>query len=245
MSDDNPQWQCALSERRSVDQRLRALAAAGVRLIDPARIWIDEGVVVHPGATLWGGCVLRGQTEIGGGTVVHPGVVLEDTRVGNNCDLKPHSVCTGAVIGDDCAVGPHAHLRPGATLARDVRVGNFVEVKKATLGEGVRAGHLSYLGDADIGSRTNVGAGTITCNYDGHGKHRTEVGEGVFIGSNSSLVAPVRLGAGTIVGAGSTVSRNVPDDALVVERAEEKVLKGYAPRLHAKNRQRASEKKNG
>ena len=238
-------WEHALGERAAVDERLASLAALGVRLIDPARIWIEASVVVEPGATLWGGCVLTGGTIVRRDAVVHTGVVLHDTEVGARTVVKPHTVCDTAILGEDCAVGPSAHLRPGACTERDVKVGNFVEVKKATLREGVRAGHLSYIGDADVGARTNVGAGTITCNYDGHGKHRTEIGEGVFVGSNTALVAPVVVGDGVVIGAGSTIAADVPDDALVVERASERVLKGYAPRLHAKNRQRAAAKKDG
>ena len=168
------------------------------------------------------------------------GAVLHDTKVGRNTVVKPYSVCDSAEVGDDCYVGPSAHLRPGASLERDVKVGNFVEVKKSVLEEGVRAGHLTYIGDAHVGGRSNIGAGTITCNYDGHGKHRTEIGEGSFVGSNTALVAPIKIGRGVVIGAGSTISKDVPDDALVVERADERVLKGYAPRLHARNKELAA-----
>jgi bifunctional UDP-N-acetylglucosamine pyrophosphorylase / glucosamine-1-phosphate N-acetyltransferase len=226
-------------ERVWVSRRLRRLAAAGVRVVDPERIWIETTVEVAAGAVLWGGCVLRGATRIGARAVIHPGAVLDDTEVGEGAEIKAYSVCAGARIGPGCAVGPMAHLRAGTVLHGDVKVGNFVEVKAAELHPGVRASHLSYLGDAEVGAGANIGAGTITCNYDGFGKHRTEIGAGAFVGSNSSLVAPVRIGAGAIVGAGSTVTRDVPDEALMVERAEERVLEGRAPRVRAQNRARA------
>jgi bifunctional UDP-N-acetylglucosamine pyrophosphorylase/glucosamine-1-phosphate N-acetyltransferase len=226
-------------ERTWVSRRLRVLAASGVRLVDPERIWVEATVEVARGAVLWGGCVLRGKTRIGAGAVIHPGAVLDDTEVGAGSEVKAYSVCTGARIGPGCTVGPMAHLRAGTVLHEDVKVGNFVEVKQAELRRGARASHLTYLGDADVGEGANIGAGTITCNYDGFGKHRTEIGAGAFVGSNTSLVAPVRIGAGAIVGAGSTVTREVPDEALMVERAEERVLEGRAPRVRARNQARA------
>ncbi|MEZ4239982.1 MAG: DapH/DapD/GlmU-related protein [Myxococcota bacterium] len=228
------------AERALVGRRVRALAAAGVRIVDPDRVWVEATVTVAPGATLWGGCVLRGATRVAAGAVVHPGAILDDTEVGERAQIKAYSVCEGARIGPDCAVGPMAHLRAGAVLHDDVKVGNFVEVKQAELHPGVRASHLTYLGDAEVGAGANIGAGTITCNYDGFGKHRTEIGAGAFVGSNSSLVAPVRIGAGAIVGAGSTVTRPVPDESLMVERAEERVLPGRAPRVRERNKARAT-----
>jgi bifunctional UDP-N-acetylglucosamine pyrophosphorylase / glucosamine-1-phosphate N-acetyltransferase len=226
-------------ERRLVDRLVRRLIAAGVVVHDPERLWVDATVEVAPGAVLWGGAVLRGRTVVAAGAVVHPGAVLDDTVVGERAEIKPYSVCEGAVIGADCAVGPMAHLRPGTVLRQDVKVGNFVEVKKSTLHPGVRASHLTYLGDAEVFDGANIGAGTITCNYDGFGKHRTEIGARAFVGSNTSLVAPVKVGAGAIIGAGSTVSRDVPDESLMVERAEERVLEGKAPRIRARNERRA------
>lgn len=239
------EWGRAQAEAAVVQRVCRRLAAVGVRLIDPQRIWVEPSVRVAPGATLWGGAVLLGRTRVGAGATIHAGAWLRDTEVGPGTVVKPYTVCDGASIGSDCAVGPSAHLRPGAALRRDVKVGNFVEIKKAVLHEGVRASHLSYLGDAEIGAGANVGAGTITCNYDGFGKHRTEIGAGAFIGSNTALVAPVCVGAGAIVGAGSTITRSVPTDALVVERAEERVFEGRAPRLNARNQRRAEARRDG
>jgi bifunctional UDP-N-acetylglucosamine pyrophosphorylase/glucosamine-1-phosphate N-acetyltransferase len=228
-----------LVERRMVDRLVRRLVAEGVVVHDPARVWVDATVKVGPGAVLWGGCVLRGSTVVHPGAVVHPGVVLDDTEVGERAEVKPYSVCEGARIGADCSVGPMAHLRPGTVLGVDVKVGNFVEVKKAKLHDHVRASHLTYLGDAEVHEGANIGAGTITCNYDGFGKYVTEIGAGAFVGSNTALVAPVKVGKGAIVGAGSTVTRDVPDEALMVERADERVLAGKAPTVRERNRRRA------
>ncbi|MCA9489785.1 MAG: hypothetical protein KC621_07665 [Myxococcales bacterium] len=232
-------WEQARREAAAVAARVEALGRAGVILHDPDRIWVEEGVEVAPGAVLWGGCVLRGQTRIGEGAEVQTGAVLIDTEVAAGAVIKAYSVCESAWVGPSCAVGPMGHLRPGAVLVDDVKVGNFVEVKGATLERGVRASHLTYLGDAVVGEGANVGAGTITCNYDGWGKHGTVIGARAFIGSNTALVAPIRVGDGAIVGAGSTLTRDVPADAIAVERAEEKVFEGKAPRLHDRNRRKA------
>jgi len=229
----------ARAEALVVRRVVAALGRRGVVLHDPERIWVEATVDVAPGATLWGGCVLRGRTRVAGGAEVQTGAVLVDTVVGEDAVVKPYSVCEGATIGPDSQVGPMAHLRPGAELRRDVKVGNFVEVKQAVLHDGVRASHLTYLGDAEVFEDANVGAGTITCNYDGWGKHRTVIGEGAFVGSNTALVAPVRVGRGAIVGAGSTITRDVPDDCVAIERAEQRNLEGRAPLVHERNRRRA------
>jgi carbonic anhydrase/acetyltransferase-like protein (isoleucine patch superfamily) len=221
-----------VAERAVVDRLLSELD--GVVLHDPARIWIEAGVTVAAGAELWPGVVLRGATRIGRASI-GAGCVLTDTEVADGATVKPYTVSDGARIGPDSAVGPMAHLRTGAVLESDVKVGNFVEVKKTTLRAGAKASHLTYLGDAEIGANANIGAGTITCNYDGYNKWRTTIGAGAFVGSNTALVAPISIGAGAIVGAGSTVSSDVPDDALVVERADVRLMKGTAVRLRRKN----------
>jgi len=230
-----------VAERAFVDRLLEALD--GVVLHDPARIWIEAGVQVAAGAELWSGVVLRGNTRIGAAQI-GVGAVLVDTAVADGATVKPYTVATGAQIGPDAAVGPMAHLREGAVLEDQVKVGNFVEVKKTVLHTGAKASHLTYLGDAEIGAHANIGAGTITCNYDGYNKWRTEIGAGAFIGSNSALVAPIVIGEGAIVGAGSTLSGNIKADALAVERAEPRVLEGVAIRLRNKNA-RIKEKRSG
>ena len=189
-----------------------------------------------------------------GATLIDPESVWfsADTRLGRDCTIEPHVVfgpgvtiadravihafchISGASIASGCSVGPFARLRPGAVLERGAKVGNFVEMKQATLGEGAKINHLSYVGDASVGARANIGAGTITCNYDGFAKHRTEIGEGAFIGSNSALVAPVTIGAGAIVGAGSVITKLVEPDSLAVARGEQRGLAGWAKRFRDK-----------
>lgn len=215
---------------------LRRHQRSGVYFVDPQRVVVEAEVQLAPGVRIWPDVVLRGNSRIAEGSEVQAGCWLEGTEVGPRCLLKPHSVCTDARIGAECAVGPMAHLRPGAILARDVKVGNFVEVKKSRLQQGVRASHLSYLGDAEVGEGANIGAGTITCNYDGVRKHRTEIGRGAFIGSNTSLVAPVRVGERAVTAASSAITRDVPDEALVVERAQLRVLRGKGAALMRRNR---------
>lgn len=218
---------------------LERLVRAGVLVDAPSSCAVDATVTVAAGARLGLGVVLRGTTSVAAGAELMAGVHLTDTQVGEGAVVKPHTVAEGAVIGADSAVGPAAHLRTGAVLERGVKVGNYVEVKKAVLHAGAKASHLSYIGDAEVGEAANIGAGTITCNYDGYGKHRTIIGAGAFVGSNTALVAPVRIGAGSIIGAGSTVTQDVPDDALAVERAPQRILEGRAPRLRKANARRA------
>ena len=206
------------------------LMAAGVTLIDPATTYIENDV------------------EIGADTVIHPGVVIEGhTRIGSACEIQGHvriSDCeiadrvtinnfcllVGARVASGAAVGPFAHVRPGTSIGEDARVGNFVELKKTSLGSGSKANHLAYLGDATIGANVNIGAGTITCNYDGTHKHQTVIEDGVFIGSDSQLIAPVRIGAGAFVAAGSSITGDVPAGALGIARGRQSNVEGWAER---------------
>ena len=174
-------------------------------------------------------------TELAPDVVVEPNVVFgPGVSVGRGSRIRAFSHLEGARVGEDCEVGPYARLRPGAIMEKGSKVGNFVEMKKAVLGEGAKANHLTYLGDATVGAKANIGAGTITCNYDGYGKYKTEIGEGAFIGSNSSLVAPVTIGKGAIVGAGSVITKNVDEDSLGVARGEQRGLAGWAAKFRAK-----------
>ena len=216
----------------------------GVRIIQPESTYIDADVSIDADVTIWPNVVLRGTTSIRTGSEIQSGCWIENTQIGSHVLIKAHSVCTGADIADHCQVGPMAHLRPGTTLEATVKVGNFVEIKKSLLRVGAKASHLSYIGDATVGSNANIGAGTITCNYDGHGKHQTQIGAGAFIGSNTALVAPVQIGDGAIVGAGSTISKDVPENALAVVRAPMRVLEGKAPSLHERNRVLAQRSRN-
>jgi len=239
-ADVSTAWGRARAELALGRAWVRSLVESGVRVVDPDRVIVERTVQVAPGAVLWPDVVLRGSTVIAAEAQVQSGSWLVDTQVARGAIIKPHCVLEGAIVGPDAAVGPFAHLRPGAVLERAVKVGNFVEVKEAVLHQGAKASHLSYIGDADIGAGANIGAGTITCNYDGFGKHRTVIGAGAFIGSNSALVAPVTIGAGALVGAGSVIHKDVPPDAVAVERSPMRVLEGQAPVINERNRAKAS-----
>lgn len=189
----------------------------GATLIDPESVWFSADT------KLGRDCTIEPHVVFGPGVTISDGAVI-------------HAFChiEGATIASGCSVGPFARLRPGAVLEQGSKVGNFVEMKQATLGEGAKINHLSYVGDASVGARANIGAGTITCNYDGFAKHRTDIGEGAFIGSNSALVAPVTIGAGAIVGAGSVITKAVAEDSLAVTRAEQRGLYGWAKKFREK-----------
>ncbi|MCB9664857.1 MAG: hypothetical protein H6732_12150 [Alphaproteobacteria bacterium] len=193
-------------------------------------------VSLAPGCTVWHGAVLLGATRVAAGAVIHPGCVLRDADVGPDAVLLAHTVAEGATIGPGTRVGPFAHLRPGTVLDEGSRIGNFVETKNTRLGAGAKANHLAYLGDAEVGEGSNIGAGTITCNYDGARKHRTHVGAGVFVGTNTSLVAPVRVGDGALVAAGSVITEDVPAGALAIARPPQRTLAGKGAVLLARNR---------
>ena len=187
----------------------------GVTMIDPVSTYIELGVKVGRDTVIMPNTYLHGNTEIGEGNVIGPNSIIRDTKIGNRCKVLA-SVLEGATLEDDVDMGPFARLRKGAHLGNHVHMGNFGEVKDSHLAEGVKMGHFSYIGNAQIGANTNIGAGTITANYDGEKKHTTEIGEDVFIGSDSMLVAPLKIGSGARTGAGSVVTKNVPEDTLVV-----------------------------
>ena len=193
----------------------------GVTLIDPESAYIETGVSIGRDTVIYPNVYLQGDTVIGENCVIEASVKIVDSTLENEVHIKMGCVITRSRLGAGVDLGPFAHLRPGADLRRGVHVGNFVEVKKSVLHEGVKAGHLTYLGDADVGAGTNVGAGTITCNYDGEKKHPTIIGEGAFIGSNTALVAPVTIGAGAYVGAGSAITKDVPPGKLGISRARQ------------------------
>jgi bifunctional UDP-N-acetylglucosamine pyrophosphorylase/glucosamine-1-phosphate N-acetyltransferase len=204
-------------------RRAGATLRAGVR--------VDASVVVEPEAVIEHGVVLRGQTRIGAGARVDVGSVLTDVTVAEGATLKPYTIAQSSTIGARAQIGPFSHLRPDSHVEADAHVGNFVETKKTTLRRGAKANHLAYLGDGEIGEGANIGAGTIFCNYDGFRKHRTEIGAGAFVGSDSQIVAPVRIGDGAYVATGTTVTRDVPAGALAISRVRQENKEGYADRL--------------
>ncbi|MBK5276224.1 MAG: bifunctional UDP-N-acetylglucosamine diphosphorylase/glucosamine-1-phosphate N-acetyltransferase GlmU [Desulfuromonadales bacterium] len=205
----------------------RELMCAGVSLVDPGHSYIDHGVQVGPDTTIHPNCFISGATSIGRGCTIENGVSIKDCVIGDNCHIKAGSVLEGSRLHAAVAVGPMAHLRPGTVLHDHVKIGNFVETKKAVMGEGSKASHLTYLGDAEIGRDVNIGCGTITCNYDGVNKHRTIIGDGVFIGSDVQLVAPVTVGRNSLVAAGTTVTLDVPPDSLAISRVPQVNKEGW------------------
>lgn len=218
-------------------QRLEALRAAGVTILDPATTFIDDTVVVGDGCVIHPGVTLEGRTVLGPGCRIRSWVRITDCTLGDNVQVSDSCVIVGSVVDAGATVGPFAHVRPGSHIQRDAHIGNFVELKKTVLGEGSKAGHLAYLGDATIGAGVNVGAGTITCNYDGRAKHQTVIEDGAFIGSDSQLVAPVRIGAGAYVAAGSSITGDVPAGALGVARGRQVNIDGWAARRAARRQQ--------
>ena len=214
---------------------------AGVTLQDPDTTYIEETVTIGQDTIIGPNTHLKGKTVIGERCHIDGTAFLTDMEIGDDVLLKFSVVMTGSRIDGGAIVGPFAHLRPGTHLGRNVHIGNFVEAKAAHVGEGTKANHLTYLGDVTIGRDTNIGAGTITCNYDGFGKYRTVIGEGAFIGSNTALVAPVSVGEGAIVGAGSVITRDVDADSLAVERNEQKGIAGWARRFRERMTRKAAE----
>ena len=210
--------------------RARALLAAGVRVLDPASTFVGEDVVVEPGAVLRPFSMLEGHTTVRAGAEVGPFVRLVNVEVGPGALILDHCLLRDSVVEAGASVGPFAHVRPESRVGERAKVGNFVELKKTHLGAGSKAQHLSYLGDASIGPGVNIGAGTITCNYDGVTKSPTRIEAGAFVGSDTTLVAPVTVGEGAYVAAGSTITEDVPRDALALARARQVTKPGWAAR---------------
>ena len=227
--------------RKALQQRTnQRLMESGVSLLDPDRTYIDDTVTVTPGARIYPGVHLEGSTTVGAGAHVGPDVFAVDSIIGAGATVW-YSVLRSATVGDDCEVGPYASLRQGTVLEKGSKVGTFVETKNTTLGEGAKASHQAYLGDATIGARSNIGAGTVTCNYDGVEKHATEIGEDVFIGSDTMLVAPVKVGDNAVTAAGSVITEDVSEGALAIERSSQKEILGYAQRRDARKAAKKAE----
>ena len=224
-------------------ERVNARWMAHATLRDPATIVVEPDVEVGVDAEIGRGVALRGHTRIGRGARIGDGSQLADTEVGAGAEVRPYTVASQAVIGPGAKVGPFAHLRAGTFLGPEVHIGNFVETKQASIGRGTKANHLSYIGDAAVGERVNLGAGTITCNYDGYQKSRTVIEDEAFIGSDTQLVAPVKIGRRAIVAAGTTVTKDVPAEALAISRVPQTAVPGY--RLRADERQAVRRSREG
>jgi bifunctional UDP-N-acetylglucosamine pyrophosphorylase / glucosamine-1-phosphate N-acetyltransferase len=206
------------------------LMAAGVTIIDPATTYIEQDVAVGADTVIHPGVILEGQTRIGSACEIHANVRIVDSEVADRVTINNFCLIVGTRVADGASVGPFAHLRPDTVVGEGARIGNFVELKKTTLGRGSKANHLAYLGDATIGANVNVGAGTITCNYDGERKHQTVIEDGAFIGSDSQLIAPVKVGKGAYVGAGSSITEDVPAGALGIARGRQTNVEGWVDR---------------
>ncbi|KCX01477.1 bifunctional UDP-N-acetylglucosamine diphosphorylase/glucosamine-1-phosphate N-acetyltransferase GlmU [Xanthomonas arboricola] len=223
----NDPWQLAQLERAWQLRAARALCLQGVRMADPARVEQRGTVTVGSDVQLDIDVILEGDVALGDGVVIGPFVRLRDVTLGAGTQVRAHCDLEGVVTEGAVQIGPFARLRPGTVLADGVHIGNFVETKKVTMGVGSKANHLTYLGDAVIGSKVNIGAGTITCNYDGVNKSQTSIGDGAFVGSNSALVAPIEIGAMATIGAGSVITRDAPAGQLSVTRARQTVVEGW------------------
>jgi len=223
----NDPWQLAQLERAFQLRCARALCVQGARLLDPARFDQRGTVRVGRDVEIDANVVLEGEVELGDGVRIGPFTRLKDVRLGPGTEVRAHCDLDGVVAEGAAQIGPYARLRPGTVLADGVHVGNFVETKKVVLGVGSKANHLTYLGDTQVGAGVNIGAGTITCNYDGVNKFATVIGDGAFIGSNSALVAPVEIGANATIGAGSVITRDAPAGALTVSRVRQATLEGW------------------
>lgn len=223
----NNRIQLARLERAYQAMQAERLLEQGVMLRDPARFDLRGELQCGTDVEIDVNVIIEGSVSLGNNVIIGAGSVLKDCEIDDNSIIRPYSVIEGATVGEDCTVGPFTRLRPGAELVGDSHVGNFVEMKKARLGKGSKANHLTYLGDADIGDRVNIGAGTITCNYDGANKFKTEIGDDVFVGSDTQLIAPVKIAKGATIGAGATINRDVGEGELVITRAPARTIKGW------------------
>jgi bifunctional UDP-N-acetylglucosamine pyrophosphorylase/glucosamine-1-phosphate N-acetyltransferase len=235
-----------IAELVALDAALRSatasrLMATGVTIFRPETCVIDAEVEVAADTVIEPFVQLLGRTHIGAGCQIRSYSVIENCTLGEGVLVRQSCILTGSAVADGAKIGPFAHLRPGSEIGEEAHVGNFVETKKTKLGKGAKANHLTYLGDAEVGERTNIGAGTITCNYDGVNKHTTRIGKDAFVGSDSTLVAPVTLGDGAYVGAGSCITKNVPADALAVGRARQVVMEGWAAERRARKEKEKGE----
>jgi bifunctional UDP-N-acetylglucosamine pyrophosphorylase/glucosamine-1-phosphate N-acetyltransferase len=221
------------------DRTRRSLMLGGVTLEDPLTAFIEADVTIGEDTVIAPGVTLTGRTVIGARCRIHAGVRISDSTIGDDVTVLDHCVITDAAVASAAAIGPLAHLRPGSVVGERARVGNFVELKKTTLGAGSKANHLAYLGDATVGEHVNIGAGVITCNYDGVNKNQTVIGDGVFVGSDSQLIAPVTIGAGAYVAAGSSITHDVPAGALGVSRTPQTNKDGWVARRSARHKEKA------
>jgi len=223
----NDRWQLMQAERLFQQRIAKELAEIGVTIIDADRVDMRGTLIVEQDITFDINLVFMGEVSIGEGSYIGPNTLLKDVKIGKNVQIKNNCVIEDATIGDNCVIGPFAHIRPGTVLEESVKIGNFVELKNSHLGVDTKVNHLSYVGDAEVGKDVNIGAGTITCNYDGKTKNKTKIGDHAFIGSNTALVAPIKVGANAIIGAGSVITKDAPAEHLTLTRGEQKTVKRW------------------
>lgn len=223
----NSRSQLSYLERQYQQQQAEAMMASGVTILDPQRVDVRGEVNAGSDVILDVNIVFEGQVVLGNNVIVEPGCIIRNSKIGNDTRIKANSILEDAIVAENCVIGPFARLRPGTKLANGSVVGNFVEIKNSQIGCDSKINHLSYVGDAEVGAKVNVGAGTITCNYDGANKHKTVIGDGAFIGTNSSLVAPVTIGKGATTAAGSTITHEVPDNELGVARGRQRNINNW------------------
>ena len=223
-------------------EKVKELMLSGVTVVDPKTTYVDRTVEVGRDTMLYPNCTLQGNTRIGERCVIEPNSKISDSIIGNEVTIRSNSVVTGSKVEEGASIGPFAHLRPLSEVKTRAKIGNFVEVKKSVIGRGSKANHLTYIGDSLVGEEVNIGAGTITCNYDGFKKHQTIIGDRVFVGSNVELVAPVKVGNDSSIGAGTTVTKDVPEGALAISRVKQKNVKGWNKRMELQ-RKKSTKKK--
>ncbi len=241
----NSRKELAEADRVLRERAVDAALTAGVTIIKPETVTIDDTVVFESDVVIEPFATILGTTRISTGCTIGQGAVILDTQIERNVEIRPYSVIEKSRLGEGALIGPFARLREGTDLAEGVHIGNFVETKKARLGKGAKANHLTYLGDAEVGARTNVGAGVITCNYDGYFKHKTTIGENVFVGSDVQLVAPVTVGDGALIGAGTTVTKDIPPDTITTSRVPQENREGAAKPFRERKQRKKNAAKSG
>ena len=238
----NTRADLAIAHEALRQEKVKDLMLSGVTIIDPKTAYVDKTVEIGRETVLYPNCILEGKTKIGERCLIESNTKISDSVLGNEVTIRPNSVITESKIDDGASIGPFAHLRPLTEVKSKAKIGNFVEVKKSVIGRGTKANHLTYIGDSLVGEDVNIGAGTITCNYDGFEKHQTIIGDRVFVGSNVELVAPVKVGSRSSIGAGTTVTKDVPEGALAISRTKQKNIKGWSKKLEVRRKKNKKKK---
>ncbi len=238
----NTREDLAVAHEALRQEKAKDLMLSGVTIIDPKTAYVDKTVEIGRETILYPNCILQGKTKIGERCIIESNAKISDSVLGNEVTIRSNSVITESKIDDGASIGPFAHLRPLSEIKSRAKIGNFVEVKKSVIGRGTKANHLTYIGDSLVGEEANIGAGTIVCNYDGFEKHQTIIGDRVFVGSNVELVAPVKVGSRSSIGAGTTVTKDVPEGALAISRTKQKNIRGWSKKVELRRRKNKKKK---